>query len=177
MKLEDFNEDWCEYRVGDITKDKSIQAIIHQCNCFKTMGAGVAKAIAEAFPEAILADELSTVSPFNRLGSYSKAKVGNTTIYNLYAQYRPGRYPSAYDMIDRYKRLYNGILIIFDNMPHEDIRIGIPYMIGCGISGLYEDHVFEIIRETFLESHLEGLAKVVFIDINNRFNKEVVPER
>lgn len=45
--------------------------IIHGCNCFHTMGAGIAKQIRQYFPEAYVADLHTGRGDLRKLGSYS----------------------------------------------------------------------------------------------------------
>ncbi len=65
--------------------------IIHGCNCFCTMGAGIAKSIRDCFPEAYQADLLTGMGEKKKLGNYSMARIeksGNIfTIINGYTQY------------------------------------------------------------------------------------------
>jgi O-acetyl-ADP-ribose deacetylase (regulator of RNase III) len=45
---------------GDLLKmgrDNEFDIIIHGCNCFNTMGGGIAAQIAQQFPDARLADD------------------------------------------------------------------------------------------------------------------------
>jgi len=44
--------------------------IIHGCNCFCTMGAGIAKLIRDNFPEAYQADLETVVGNKEKLGTY-----------------------------------------------------------------------------------------------------------
>jgi O-acetyl-ADP-ribose deacetylase (regulator of RNase III) len=67
------------------------EVIIHGCNCFCTMGAGIAKAIRHHFPEAYAADLASKPGDQGKLGSYSAATVTREgrelTVVNAYSQY------------------------------------------------------------------------------------------
>jgi O-acetyl-ADP-ribose deacetylase (regulator of RNase III) len=66
-------------------------AIIHGCNCFCTMGAGIAKTIRDCFPEAYQADLQTGMGKKEKLGNYSMARIeksGNIfTIINGYTQF------------------------------------------------------------------------------------------
>ena len=78
-----------------IAKDGKVDIIVHGCNCFATMGAGIALYIASAFPEAKRADKQFKAAPKDRLGKYTKAVVKvkgdkELTILNAYTQYQPG---------------------------------------------------------------------------------------
>jgi len=43
--------------------------IVHGCNCFCTMGAGIAKTIKKQFPEAYVADQNTQPADHTKLGS------------------------------------------------------------------------------------------------------------
>jgi O-acetyl-ADP-ribose deacetylase (regulator of RNase III) len=68
--------------------------IVHGCNCLCTMGAGVAKQIAQQWPQAATADAATKYGDTMKLGTYSVAH-GKTNsgkdvfIVNLYTQYAP----------------------------------------------------------------------------------------
>ncbi len=65
--------------------------IVHGCNCFCTMGAGIARAIQEEFPEAYAADLVTIKGDRNKLGDFSFATVKRDgreiTIVNGYTQF------------------------------------------------------------------------------------------
>lgn len=70
---------------------KNANIIAHGCNCFHVMGAGVAKRLADVFPEIREADEKTPYGDINKLGSFSKVRDANGMyVYNLYTQYSYG---------------------------------------------------------------------------------------
>lgn len=86
-----------QYIKGDIVKlfMKHGADIAHGCNCFTTMGAGVAGQLAKAYPPILEVDEKEDYSysnTYEKLGNYSKAinKNNSAICYNLYTQYAPG---------------------------------------------------------------------------------------
>jgi O-acetyl-ADP-ribose deacetylase (regulator of RNase III) len=88
-----------EYVMGNIVKGDLIHlaligrfdAIVHGCNCFCTMGAGIAKRIRETFPQAYQADLKTGMGDREKLGAYSlahfKKNGNNLTVINGYTQY------------------------------------------------------------------------------------------
>ncbi len=79
---------------GDLLKlaiRGDFDVIIHGCNCFCAMGAGIAKSIKTEFPEAYEADLNTAKGDRNKLGSFSSATVirgqHQITIINAYSQY------------------------------------------------------------------------------------------
>jgi O-acetyl-ADP-ribose deacetylase (regulator of RNase III) len=79
---------------GDLVKlalDGHFEVIVHRCNCQCAMGAGIAKAIKQAFPEAYKADKATAKGSRTKLGTLSIATIelGNReiTIVNGYTQF------------------------------------------------------------------------------------------
>ena len=112
-------------------KERKFSAIAHGCNCFHVMGAGIAGQIAEQFPEAYRADEVTSRGYSMKLGSYTDVMTEYGRIINLYTQYRPG--------VEIPLRLYDSIKRGFERLDQEfggDERfvLGIP-KIGAGIAG------------------------------------------
>jgi O-acetyl-ADP-ribose deacetylase (regulator of RNase III) len=120
---------------GDLVqkaKAGEFDVIVHGCNCFCTMGAGIAKTIKQAFPAAYQADLATVAGDEAKLGSYSAAQVtagGRAlTIVNAYTQYQwrgPGR-----------KADYEAIRHVFQQLKHvyAGQRIGYPAL-GAGLAG------------------------------------------
>ncbi|MDQ1270222.1 MAG: hypothetical protein QG618_1532 [Thermodesulfobacteriota bacterium] len=74
-----------------LAKEGVFDVIIHGCNCFCTMGAGIARQIRTHFPQAWEADLATASGDRSKLGSYSKACVntpsGRLYVINAYTQY------------------------------------------------------------------------------------------
>jgi len=113
------------------------EVIIQGCNCLNTMGAGIAKQIKKAFPEAYYADLETLKGDRNKLGDYTaaihKTKYGELIIINAYIQYNyRGKNPIDYDAIKKVFRVLSKDL----DVPKfsEPLIIGIP-KIGAGLAG------------------------------------------
>lgn len=75
---------------GDLIKlgkEGLFDVIVHGCNCFCTMGAGIAKGIKTEFPGAFDADLKTKSGDRSKLGTISHAKIGNLEVVNAYTQY------------------------------------------------------------------------------------------
>ena len=79
---------------GDLIKRalrNEFDLIIHGCNCYCTMGKGIAKTIKENFPSAYQADLATNKGDKTKLGSFSYAKVEvnrkELVVVNTYTQY------------------------------------------------------------------------------------------
>lgn len=135
----------------DLALQGTFDVIVHGCNCFCTMGAGIARSIQMQFPEAYAADLMTTKGDRNKLGYFSSATVTenghNITIINGYTQFQPsGPLPLVdYDAVER---LFKKIKKEFSGK-----RIGYP-KIGAGLAGGDWQKIEKIIsRELALEDH------------------------
>jgi O-acetyl-ADP-ribose deacetylase (regulator of RNase III) len=136
--------------------DSSAPVIAHGCNCFNTMGAGVALAIRNKYPLAYQADLETVKGDRNKLGTFTKAQVEpEKIVYNLYTQYSMGTHKIQLD----YQALENSFeAMVKDIKQNRSLRspiIAIP-RIGCGLAGGNWDVVKEII---------EGIAKKYYIPV------------
>ena len=132
---------------GDLLKLAAageFDVIIHGCNCFHTMGAGIAKSIKQRFPDAFAADLETEMGSRAKLGSFSSATVDcdgrALTIVNAYTQFDMGgrRINADYDAI---RSVFRKIKSTFPGK-----RIGYP-MIGAGLAGGDWNVISRIINE------------------------------
>lgn len=132
---------------GDLLKS-DCNIIIHQANCMGKMGAGIAKQIARVYPEAYVADKEFYIPVGNRerLGKYSVASTQNgKRIYNMYSQFHYGR--GLQTDYDAFEQAFRMILIDAIHSGINDIKIGMPYGIGCNLAGGNWDVVSKIIEK------------------------------
>lgn len=129
---------------GDITKT-NCDCIVHQANCFKTMGSGVAKAITDLYPEVRKADnEFSFDCGKARAGKFSYVHTKHKytglplVIGNLYGQVNYGREDILYTNYEYFKsalrEFTKAVHTILGLPPASPVFIGIPYLIGCGLA-------------------------------------------
>jgi O-acetyl-ADP-ribose deacetylase (regulator of RNase III) len=144
----------CVVKGNLITKalDGDFRLIVHGCNCFCTMGSGIAVDIKDTFPEAYEADKLTNHGDSNKLGTYSFHTYDPhpitkmpLTIINAYTQYYYGRGLQVdYQAIDDvFKHL--GYMCANTN-----IHIGYP-QIGAGLAGGDWDRISAIIDNNLKE--------------------------
>jgi len=141
----------------ELTREGHFDVIIHGCNCFHVMGAGVAKQISDTFPEALFFDKLTSKGSREKLGTVSVAdipighpkfynKYDNVHIVNAYTQFNYGtkiqvNYEAVRSCFKTIKELY----------PNVNCRIGYP-RIGAGLAGGDWNIISKIIDE-----ELQGL--------------------
>ena len=74
-----------------LAKENYFDVIVHGCNCFCTMGAGIAKAIKQEFPEAYEADRQTEKGDKSKLGTISYASINrddlDLVVVNAYTQF------------------------------------------------------------------------------------------
>lgn len=127
---------------GDLVKLAAagrFNVIVHGCNCFNTMGAGVALQIANRFPEARYVDSITNYGDRRKLGTASIATVRGDVedaliIVNGYTQY--GTASASGERVVDYQAVYNVFAYTVYNLAciAPKMRIGIP-MIGAGLAG------------------------------------------
>jgi len=143
--------------VGDLvqlSKAGYFDVIVHGCNCQGVMGAGIARQIAHAFPEARVADTLYEVSAEEKLGTISTAwtvtDAGTALlVVNAYTQLHFGRgiQQVSYDAVSAsfeeiaylchvvIPRVESEAAMLCDlHTPDHRMRIGYP-RIGAGLGG------------------------------------------
>lgn len=118
--------------------------IVHGCNCFCTMAAGIARAIQEEFPEAYAADLVTNKSDRKKLGDFSFATVQRDeheiTIVNGYTQFH---FHGESVLVD-----YNAVQRLFKKVKQQfsGKRIGYP-KIGAGLAGGDWERISRIIEQ------------------------------
>lgn len=137
------------------TTSHRYKAIAHGCNCFTTMGGGIARTIREKFPMAYTEDYnfMRYMSKEAKLGKYSShySSRYDLTILNLYTQFKfagmqgftgvdYGAVEKCFTSLNRYFKL------LVSNKPKQ-FDLGIP-KIGAGLAGGDWDVIEEIISKT-----------------------------
>ena len=118
-----------------ITMAPDFDAIVHGCNCFCAMGAGIAKQIKDTWPAAYQADRDTRKGDKSKLGTYSKADIiikdKILTIINAYTQYDYGFKRDGLPPVDYFaiRKVFRQI-----NSDFKGKKIGIP-KIGAGLAG------------------------------------------
>ena len=136
----------------DVLKHPS-NAIIHQANCYHTMGAGIAKRIRTVYPEAFKADCDTIRGDINKLGTFSVAYTKDGSyIYNLYGQHKFGR-DKRYT---NYEAVYTGLSSIKEHMIDNTIKsVNIPMKMGCNNAGGSWKVINTIIYDIFDNTSIE----------------------
>jgi O-acetyl-ADP-ribose deacetylase (regulator of RNase III) len=123
---------------------KNDYVLIHGCNCFCNMGAGIARTIKENYFEAYNTDCKTIKGDKSKLGTYSSVDIKheniNFTIVNAYTQYHYGGRVRNAD--------YNAIKAVFNKISVDFKNKTIIYpMIGAGLAGGDWEIISKIIDE------------------------------
>lgn len=122
----------------------------HQCNCFHTMGAGIAAAIKAKYPEAYKADlQHGRRGDITRLSKMSVVKSHDDKyIYNIYGQYNFG----GWKRNTSYDALYSGLELVRSHALEANVtRLGLPRNMGCRLGGGSWTVVRAIIEDLFAD--------------------------
>lgn len=125
-----------------LAKTGEFDIIVHGCNCFNTMGSGIAAQIKKEFSSAYEADLKTPKGDKNKLGSFTYAAPGdyNLLVVNAYTQFEFSSYrPFDYDAFDTFLYSFESFLKLhFESNGFASkcwkIRVGFP-RIGCGLAG------------------------------------------
>jgi len=133
----------------------TFDVIVHGCNGFHEMGAGIAKPIKQLFPEAYEADKQTSYGGKEKLGTISTAKIerGDVMFHvvNAYTQhhYRGHGRKVSYEAI---RSCFEEIAVRFPRS-----KIGYPF-IGAGLGGGDWVKIESIINEA-----LEGIDHTLVV--------------
>ena len=128
----------------ELAKSGEFEIIVHGCNCFCTMGAGVAKGIRAAFPKAYEADRQTPRGDRTKLGTCTFTEIEShgfpLVVVNAYTQfdYRGAGPKVTYDAI---RSCFRWIKINYSGK-----KIGFP-KIGAGLAGGNWTQIAAIIEE------------------------------
>lgn len=153
-----------KYVYGDIVSHamtKNYDFLIHGCNCFCVMGAGVAKVIADRWPGAKEIDKRTIKGSINKLGTvtlYHDVEL-NLSIVNAYTQFEFHNhtkrclfdYDAFQKIIDSFKRIdmLNYHMSHFSGEIHNK-KFLMP-MIGAGLAGGDWNRIEKILNDSNLD--------------------------
>lgn len=134
-----------------LAKANEFDIIVQGCNCWNTMGSGIARSIREQFPDAWLADQETLAGDRNKLGCYTIGMAGRLVIINAYTQYNTAKYPGQ-DVFE-----YKSFEVVLDKLAKRfgKYRIGLP-MIGMGLAGGNPEIILPMIEDFAAKMTAQG---------------------
>ena len=146
-----------------LAEQGEFDVIVQGCNCFNTMGSGVAKEIREKYPQAYAVDCETWSGDYDKLGSYTvmlgKECMVPFDIVNAYTQYDFSRGRDVFE--------YVSFAMILQKLAHEwpKARFGFP-KIGCGLAGGDEPRIMAMIQK-FSDDLLITGGTVTVVEFSN----------
>lgn len=122
-------------------ENKEYNLLVHGCNCFNNMGAGIAAIISKKYPQAYKSDLSTIKGDKSKLGTYTYCDTIFGRIINMYTQYAYGynKRNADYDAIKKgFKRL---------NEEYKGSKVCIP-RIGAGLAKGDWNIIKEIINDS-----------------------------
>lgn len=139
----------------DLAEAGEFDIVVQGCNCFNTMGGGIAREIRERYPEVAYVDFKTEKGDYHKLGNWTECDAGRFTILNCYTQYNMSRGNDVFE--------YTAFQLILQKILHcyGTKRVGFPYL-GMGLAGGNPDIIIPML-EDFAESitALGGSATLV----------------
>jgi O-acetyl-ADP-ribose deacetylase (regulator of RNase III) len=130
-----------------LANEGKFDVIGHGCNCFCTMGKGLAVAMKNAYPEIVMADHCTKRGDRSKLGTFTHVDYGDLIVLNLYTQYdyalghKPFNDPVVFADYDAIRECMQGI-----KFKYKGKRIGLP-LIGAGLAGGDWNRISQIIED------------------------------
>ena len=144
----------------DLAEAGEFDVIVHGCNCFNTMGAGIAREIRDRYPAAWASDSTTERGDYNKLGNWSMGLNDLTDrkfiIINAYTQFNIS---SGQDVFE-----YSAFALILQKLEYAfgSKRIGLPY-IGMGLAGGKKDVIIPMM-EYFAKSIADRGGTVTLVE-------------
>jgi O-acetyl-ADP-ribose deacetylase (regulator of RNase III) len=145
----------------DLAEAGEFDVVVQGCNCFNTMGGGIAREIRERYPVAASVDMETVNGDYRKLGTWTECDAGETnrfTIINAYTQYNMSTGEDVFE--------YTAFQLILEKLTfvYPGKRIGLPY-IGMGLAGGNKDVIIPMI-EWFADRILAEGGSVTLVEFS-----------
>jgi O-acetyl-ADP-ribose deacetylase (regulator of RNase III) len=168
----DFPKSYLKYKKGnllDLAEAGDFDVIVQGCNCFNTMGGGIAREIRERYPYAARIDAETKKGDYNKLGNWTESEAGDYfdtatfsrnnkfqvgdpkrfTIINAYTQYNMSQGTDVFEYL-AFQLILEKLAFVYPGK-----RFGLPY-IGCGLAGGEQETIVDMIDVFAKRVALEG---------------------
>ncbi len=126
----------------DMAEAGDFDVVVQGCNCFNAMGGGIAREIAERFPEAKQEDRKTQAGDYNKLGTWTQVEIDDTfIIVNAYTQYETSIAGEDVFEYTAFQLILQKLTVIYGTK-----RIGLPY-IGMGLAGGNRARIISMIEQ------------------------------
>jgi O-acetyl-ADP-ribose deacetylase (regulator of RNase III) len=142
----DFPKSYLKHTKGnllDLAEAGEFDIVVQGCNCFNTMGGGIAREIRERYPVVASVDMETLRGDYRKLGNWTECDAGEKyrfVILNCYTQYNMSRGTDVFE--------YTAFALILQKLLHfhGTKRLGFPY-IGMGLAGGNKETIMTMIEE------------------------------
>jgi O-acetyl-ADP-ribose deacetylase (regulator of RNase III) len=158
----------------DMAENGEFDVIVHGCNCFHAMGGGIARQIADRYPEVKEADFATKYGSKKKLGEFSYARVSKGKdnsafiVVNAYTQHKWSgvRDVFEYKAFDTLLNRLCGFLYALHEHKGDVLNVGFP-KIGCGLARGNEDRIMGSLNSFSGSISPWGCVKVVSLDTSH----------
>ena len=152
----------------DLAEAGEFDIVVQGCNCFNTMGGGIAREIRERYPHVAAIDGKTLRGDYNKLGNWTSENVilknGTVTfdIINAYTQYNMSQGTDVFEYI-AFQLILEKLAFVYPGK-----RFGLPY-IGCGLAGGEKETIVDMIDVFAGRIALEG-GTVTLVEFSQRIS-------
>ena len=132
----------------DLAEAGEFDIVVQGCNCFNTMGGGIAREIRERYPEVAKVDSRTKKGDYTKLGNWTEHMAiahhrdpqSYYTIINAYTQYNMSTGEDVFE--------YVAFQLILQKLAHAypDKKFGFPY-IGMGLAMGDKDLIIQMLED------------------------------
>jgi O-acetyl-ADP-ribose deacetylase (regulator of RNase III) len=164
----DFPKSYLKHKKGnllDLAEAGEFDIVVQGCNCFNTMGGGIAREIRERYPVVASVDMETLKGDYRKLGNWTECDAGETnrfTIINAYTQYNMSQGTDVFEYI-AFQLILEKLAFAFPGK-----RFGLPY-IGCGLAGGEKETIVDMIDVFAGRIALEG-GTVTLVEFSQRIS-------
>jgi O-acetyl-ADP-ribose deacetylase (regulator of RNase III) len=164
----DFPKSYLKHKKGnllDLAEAGEFDIVVQGCNCFNTMGGGIAREIRERYPVVASVDMETLKGDYRKLGNWTECDAGETnrfTIINAYTQYSMSQGTDVFEYI-AFQLILEKLAFVYPGK-----RFGLPY-IGCGLAGGEKETIVDMIDVFAGRIALEG-GTVTLVEFSQRIS-------
>lgn len=131
----------------DLAEQGEFDIVVQGCNCFNTMGGGIAREIRTRYPEVAKVDQATKYGDYTKLGNWTEGAALHPTdsdkdylIVNAYTQFDMSTGEDVFE--------YVAFALILQKLARQypSRRFGFP-KIGCGLAQGNETIIMEMLQE------------------------------
>ena len=143
----------------DLAEAGEFDIVVQGCNCFNTMGGGIAKEIRERYPAVASVDMETVKGDYNKLGTWTECDAGHKnrfTVINAYTQYNMSTGEDVFEYV-AFQLILQKLVHIY---PGGDF--GFPY-IGMGLAMGDKNLIIQML-EDFADKITETGGSVTLVE-------------